>query len=134
MCTAEKHEKRFIVNLVVPTKRQRFLDFVRNDKHRRKFLAELDHPDFIERRYVIPIPPNLQTANDIARMLGDRQAPLECYLISNSRRMDRCFIDLLTALDMVIGSGFGTVISCLPGKLVYFEGEGPGDRFLLHKK
>jgi hypothetical protein len=43
-------------------------------------------------------------------------------------------MDLLAALELVIGSGLGTVISCIPGKLAYYEGELPGDRYVLHCK
>ena len=34
---------------------------------------------------------------------------------------------------MTAGYGFGTIISCNPGVLAYFEGEEPGDRIILRK-
>jgi hypothetical protein len=38
---------------------------------------------------------------------------------------------LAEALEAVVGGGFGTLISCIPGRLGYFEGELPRDRKLL---
>jgi hypothetical protein len=31
----------------------------------------------------------------------------------------------------VVGSSSGTFVSCIPGRLAYFEGEDPGARFIL---
>jgi hypothetical protein len=40
---------------------------------------------------------------------------------------------LTRALHRIVGSGFVSLISCEPGKLVYFEGEGPSVRFILRR-
>jgi len=37
------------------------------------------------------------------------------------------------ALDAIVGAGFGTLVSCVPGRLGYFEGEGQGKRYLLER-
>jgi hypothetical protein len=31
----------------------------------------------------------------------------------------------------VVGRGMGTLISCVPGQLAFFEGEGPSHRCIL---
>jgi len=41
-------------------------------------------------------------------------------------------MDLLAALKEIVGRGWGTVISCLPGQLGYFEGELK-ERYILQK-
>jgi hypothetical protein len=44
---------------------------------------------------------------------------------------------LTPALEKVVGSGMPTLISCIPNKLLYFEGEqvnGPPPRYILMKK
>jgi hypothetical protein len=38
--------------------------------------------------------------------------------------------ELLSALEQVVGCGHGAVISCIPGRLGYFEGEWK-ERFIL---
>jgi hypothetical protein len=40
-------------------------------------------------------------------------------------------MELEKALAEIIGQGMGTFISCIPGKLGYFEGEDPGERYLV---
>jgi len=42
-------------------------------------------------------------------------------------------MDLLEALDAVIGSGQGTFVSCIAGKLAYFESEDLGERYICHR-
>jgi hypothetical protein len=39
-------------------------------------------------------------------------------------------MELLAALKQIMGYGTGTMLSCIPGKLAYFEGE-IRERFLL---
>jgi hypothetical protein len=35
------------------------------------------------------------------------------------------------ALKATVGNGIGTILSCIPGKLAYFEDEE--ERFILHR-
>jgi hypothetical protein len=41
-------------------------------------------------------------------------------------------MELLAALKQIVGYGMGTVISCLPGRLGYFEGELK-ERYILQR-
>ena len=43
-------------------------------------------------------------------------------------------MDLQTALEEVIGYGNGTFVSCIPGKLGYFESAEPGLRYIFEKR
>jgi len=38
------------------------------------------------------------------------------------------------ALEEVMGHGMGTLLSSIPGKLAYYEGEGPSDRCILERR
>ncbi len=64
-------------------------------------------------------------------ILGGLGAPDTCHVISEGR-FDGQEMELLAALEETVGSGFGTVISCLPGRLGYFEGE-MRERYILQK-
>jgi hypothetical protein len=55
-------------------------------------------------------------------------APETCHVIGGPG--DGEDTELLTALKQIVGYGIGTVLSCVPGKLAYFEGE-IRERFLL---
>jgi hypothetical protein len=52
-------------------------------------------------------------------MLGDIRGP----------EIDGRELDLKMIIEKLIGSGTGTLLSCLPGKLAYFDGED--ERLLL---
>lgn len=54
-------------------------------------------------------------------------APETCHVIGERDGED---MNLLTTLEQLVGYGTGTVLSCIPGKLAYFEGE-IRERFLL---
>ncbi len=55
-------------------------------------------------------------------------APETCHVIGGEH--DGRDMELLTALKQIVGYRTGTVLSCIPGKLAYFEGE-IRERFLL---
>jgi hypothetical protein len=56
-------------------------------------------------------------------------APDDCWVFGN--HIDGRQMKLEEALDEVIGLGTGTIVSCLPGKLAFFESED--GRMILRK-
>jgi hypothetical protein len=42
-------------------------------------------------------------------------------------------MDLKDALAETVGYGIGTVISCIPGELGYFEADDSGETYLLYR-
>ncbi len=53
----------------------------------------------------------------------------DCWVFGNY--IDGCQMKLEEALDALIGMRTGTIISCLPGRLAFFENED--ERVILHK-
>jgi hypothetical protein len=41
---------------------------------------------------------------------------------------------LRDAINQILGVGHGTLLSCVPGRLGYFEGEDPGERYILERR
>jgi hypothetical protein len=127
------HESAFVESFVVKARRERALAFLASSKNRHKFTSKFDHHG---RNYFIPecirsIEPRFQHSPNIADILRAMGAPERCHFIGGER--DGEDVDLLTALQEVVGYGTGTVLSCVPGKLAYFEGELM-ERFLLVRK
>ncbi|NIA71705.1 hypothetical protein HBA54_24225 [Pelagibius litoralis] len=127
------HETALINAFVLPAKRERALDQLANHKRRRKFLESLYHYRDLDPRYRIDIAPADQQAETIFSLLTKRGASAQCHLISSDRNLDGFDIALSDALAKVVGLGEGTLVSCIPGRLGYFEGESPGDRFILER-
>jgi len=51
--------------------------------------------------------------------------------MSSNPSLDGRSCSLVEAVRDVVNSSTGTVISCIPGRLAYFEGEEPNDRLIL---
>jgi hypothetical protein len=95
----------------------------------------MDHADnILVPECVRSIKPSQQHPDLIYAILRGLSAPDTCYLISEHTSFDGKETDLLAALKQIIGNGdgMGSVISCLPGRLGYFEGEWK-ERYILQK-
>jgi hypothetical protein len=59
-----------------------------------------------------------------------------CYSISWDEEIDGKELPLIKALEIAVGLGMPSLISCIPNKLVYFEAEQevlPSPRFILKR-
>jgi hypothetical protein len=124
------HESAFAESFISKARRERVLELLASSKNRHKFTSEFDHHG---RYYFIPecirsIEPRNQHPPNIAGVLRAMGAPETCHFIGGEH--DGKDMELLTALQQVVGYGTGTVLSCIPGKLAYFEGE-IRERFFL---
>lgn len=121
-------EKKVIERFVVKTKRDRYLSFVESDKTRHKFISELAHfCDLRQERFD-------EISKDEEKVIKDRIKDLgkikDCYLISENSNLDRKRLDIDTALNLTIGQGMGTLIVFGDAEIVFYEGEGPSDRWI----
>ncbi len=66
--------------------------------------------------------------------LRQRGAPEACYVISTRSDLDGRTMPLAEALGEVHAMQMGTLISCIPGQLAYYEGEDPHERYVLHRR
>ena len=126
-----EHEAALIRAFVLPRRRARYLQFLNYPVRREKSLRVLDHLRNLDARYVQRIPPDKQSATDIETLLRRKGAPTTCHVISASRNIDGREMPLLTVLAEVVGCGMATLLSCIPGRLGYFESEEVGERYLL---
>ncbi|HEX5041742.1 MAG TPA: hypothetical protein VFV75_02490 [Candidatus Polarisedimenticolaceae bacterium] len=127
-------EEALIRSFIVKEKRQRLVDLLANPKRRKKVTSSLAHFRDLDPRWVVPIPTHQQHAADIERLLRGRGAGDTCYAVSESSALDGKTLPLGNALKEVVGYGMGTLLSCAPGTLAYFEGEGPSDRCILERR
>jgi hypothetical protein len=124
------HESAFAESFISKARRERALELLGSPKNRHKLTSTFDHHG---RDYFIPecirsIEPRHQHPPNLAEILRAMGAPETCHVIGGEH--DGKDMELLTALKQIVGYGTGTVLSCIPGKLAYFEGE-IRERFLL---
>ena len=126
------HEERLIKAFFVPSKRERYLEMIANPGKRKKFVLELSHFKALDPRYCFGVPKVEHTPEQIAVFLTRKGAMASCRVTSEDSDLDGKEMPLLEALKRVIGYQMGTFLSCIPGKLAYFEDED--DRWILERR
>ena len=125
------HEESIFRTFLHPDLRDRWLKLLASPKGRPKLLGMLAHRVTLDARFATRVPPSKRLVQDIEALLKEKGAPSTCYLMSESPRLDQKELPLSDALREVVGGGMGTFISCVPGRLGYFEGEESGERYIL---
>ena len=125
------HEAEFIRRFVVSQRRRRYLSLLESHKGRKKLLEALNHFDELDPQYARLVPADSQTVNHNEMLLKRKGALDSCHVTSSNADIDDREMSLSEALRETVGSGSGTIISCIPGKLAYFEGEEQNQRYIL---
>ena len=127
------HEQQFIRSFIVPEKRDRYLELLGSEKGRKKLRAGLYHCRDIDQRFARLLSSEDQNSTNVERILKSKGASESCYLLSAENDLDGREMSLSEALFEVVGSNSGTFVSCIPGKLGYFEFEEMGEKYILEK-
>lgn len=127
------HELGFLRFLAEPGRRRTQTLLELGDRRRSDVRAMLDHAIMLEGRHATHLEGEAASASNVEALLRKLGAPRTCFVISSDTRMDGRELPLSDALVGVVGSGFGTFLSCVPGKLGYFEYEDSRSAFLLQR-
>jgi hypothetical protein len=117
------HEQQLIEAFFLPAKRDRCVEMIATTRRRQKFLRELSHFKSLDPRCCFGLPNDVRTPGEIAAFLNKKGSPPSCWVTSEDRDLDRQEMSLLEALKRIVGHQMGTFLSCIPGKLAYFEDE-----------
>ena len=131
MTEAAEHEEALIIAFFIPTKHTRYLEMIATPKKREKFLRELSHFKSLDSRHRYSLPKGIHSAEQIAGLLFQKGAPPTCWVTSEDDHMDGKQMLLPEALREIVGRQIGTFLSCIAGKLAYFEDED--DRWVLER-
>jgi hypothetical protein len=125
------HEEATIKAFIIPVRQERYLEFLKTPKKRAKFIAQLAHFKHLNQKFVVHVPGSQTNLSSLQKLLAGKGAGTKCWVISENSELDGQEIDLQTALKETVGRQMGTFISCIPGKLAYFEDED--DRCILER-
>ena len=125
------HEQSFIAAFVKRTKRDRYREILSSSRLRHKFTSQLAHFKDFDPAFRVSIPSNKLHVELIARELSKRHSPNYIFAISEDPALDEKELPLIGTLKLVVGSGMGTVLSCIPGSLAFVETED--ERFILER-
>lgn len=125
------HEEGVVKSFILRPRQERVLGLLSNAKRRRTFTKELAHFKWLDPRFTKQIPPSQQSPSAIFELLKTKGSGQKCWVISESADLEGQELELCAALAETVGRGMGTILSCIPGKLGYFEDEE--GRFLLER-
>lgn len=130
---ARRHAEGLVRAFIQSDRQARLLALIATPKGRHKLGSALAPLRLLDAAIARPLPGSLSDPKKIIGILRAAGAPGTCYVISESREMDGKFLPLEKVIDNVVGGGVGTLVSCIPGELGFFEGEGPSDRYILRR-
>lgn len=94
--------------------------------------------DFIRTESMFEIPKPNSDPEEIEKLLKKRGAGNMCYVMTSAESdIDGEEIPLKKALEDLIWSGMPFIISCIPNKLAYYQGEqayGSPQRYILKRQ
>jgi len=125
-------EEALIRAFAAPQRSPRYLALLESPRGRSKLLAALAHDFQLDTRYARHISGADAAALAIERTLRELGAPDTCYCVSENPDLDARTLPLREAVTATVGYGMGTLISCIPGVLGYYEAEDRNARYLLH--
>jgi hypothetical protein len=120
-----------LAQFIAETRRGRVAALLGSPRGRTKFIQALPHFNHWDPGAVVPLAAAEQTPPQVLAALGRLGAPAVVQVLSASPSLDTRTLPLEDAVREVVGSSTGTVISCIPGKLAYFEGEERRVRLIL---
>ena len=126
-------DEALLRGFIRPDRLPRYLALLGKRGGRDQIRARLAHLGDLDSRFAVPVPGGDSSVARIGEALRKKGAPRDCYCLSQNPALDGQVIPLEKALGAVIGMGYGTFLSCVPGKVGYFEGEGPSWRFILDR-
>lgn len=124
-------EQALIAAFVMRSKRDRYREILSNPRLRHKFTGKLAHFADFDPKYRLSIPSNKLFVDNIVVELQMRHSPDIVFAISEDPALDQKELPLVEALKQIVGSGMGTVLSCIPGRLAFVETED--ERFILER-
>ena len=102
-------------------------------KRRKDVRALLDHAIELDPRYCRHLTGSESLASAVDQLLRSLGAPETCFVISANENLDGREMLLADAVAAVSGGYSGAFLSCIPGKLGYFEYEDIKSAYLLRK-
>ena len=116
-----------------PQRRRLKVLFELGPKRRREAVSLFDHALELIEQHCVPVAPSQQEPAGIAALLRTMGGPDACHVVGGGAALDGRDLPLGEALDAVVGKGRGAFLSCLPGRLGFFEFEDIGRRCIVRR-
>jgi hypothetical protein len=112
-----------ISSFKLPHRQSRYLELLGKPKRRKDITRVLGHFQHLDPGNIVSNALREQHDPEILQLLGAKGASEGCYPPSEDGALDGMELLLADALEQILCSGMGTLHSCIPGRLAYFEDE-----------
>jgi hypothetical protein len=129
------HESGLLLFLE-PKRRARYRELLADPARRDRLRGKLAHLGDLDPRFLTKVVGEKRRPDALVRELRRRGAGDTCYLVSWDADADGAARPLAEAIEEIVtgwGGAYGVFVSCLPGRLAYFQGEDPGARYILER-
>jgi hypothetical protein len=127
------HERGFLAFLAEPTKRRMETLLELGEKRRRDVRELLHHSVRLDPRFAEHLTGSDAFSGPAEAMLRKRGAPSTCYVLAANSDLDGREMPLGEALEATNGMGDGAFVSCIPGRLGFYEYEDMKSSYLLSR-
>lgn len=125
------HEKSLYENFVLDSYKRRLISFItENRKRRAEFRRSFAHfESYFDEKYLTRVPYELLTCMNIAGRLGSQSNVV--HVFSEIEKYDGVEFPLMEVLNNLLMSGHGFLLSIVPGRLAFYQGENIANAFIL---
>ena len=127
------HERGYLAFLAEPTRRRWEALLELGEKRRRDVRELLHHSVRLDPRFAQHLTGGDAFYGPVEAMLRKRGAPPTCYVLAANSDIDGREMPLGEALEAVTGMGNGAFVSCIPGRLGFYEYEDMKSSYLLSR-
>jgi hypothetical protein len=128
-----EHERGFLDFLAEPTKRRMATLLELGGKRRADVRAMLDHSVRLHPLSCKHLTGSEADVTSVAAALRELGAPATCFVVSADSNLDGREMPLGDALNSVVSMGNGAFVSCIPGRLGFYEYEDMKSSYLLSR-
>lgn len=127
------HERGFLSFLAEPTKRRMQTLLELGEKRRSDARGLLHHSVCLDPRFSQHLVGSEAFSRPAEAILRKRGAPSACYVLAANSDLDGREMPLAEALNAIVGMGNGAFVSCIPGRLGFYEYEAIKSSYLLSR-
>lgn len=127
------YERGFLAFLAEPSRRRMETLLELGKKRRADAQSLLHHAVRLDQRYAQHLTGNDAFPAPVEALLQKKGAPATCYVFAAGSNLDGREMPLKDALDAIIGIGNGAFVSCIPGRLGFYEYESVKSSYLLQR-
>lgn len=129
--TLTEHQEQIIAAFIMKEKQERYrFQLASSDERKRNVcMGRLNHCRDLDLRYVVWLPRN----TDVVALLRKVGSGRTVYIFSSAGAIDGTIMPLEDALEATVREGWGTILSCVPGRLAFYYDEDGERRALLQR-